>query len=225
MSAILKNVFKSCPGPLHNGENLPLNKFSKSSSSPDNRSKLCIECQKKELEDMPLKEKKRRGCPPGGWKKKETLPEKQDVIDQTMAETRSPSKPLPEISKEKPKAMPEAGANPESSKFDLSGFQAVTKKDIIPIKHTVTFRDKSISFSSSLFLGPKEYTSTDIKTNKGVIVFELKEAGGEFALLDHRKRKDINSTYLVDFLQVVKGKYSADVWDNLVRVEVKTCQS
>lgn len=223
--SIVKKVFKPCPGPLHNGENLPLDKFSKSSVTVDGRSKICIECQKKELEEMPKKEKKTRGCPPGGWPKKE----KPNIADWMEGKIDHPSKPLPEISKKEPELMPESSPSKNTPlKFDLSKFKKITFDRRVLGEPMIRIGKKNeISFN---VCASNEYKLMECKsfdvymdktTGKTAIVFiPRNDTDGTFKAQHQPSYCYFNSIKLVRELSVPAGRYPVSRVDGALVVEV-----
>lgn len=226
MSNILNKVFKPCPGPLHNGESLPLNKFSKPTASVDGRSKLCIECQKKELADMPKKEKKTRGCPPGGWPKKE----KPNIADWMEGKIDHPSKPCAEIQKDTPAPMPESRPTQNSPlKFDLSKFKKIEIETRITEVPTVRIGTRDVSFNTaaSRDFGLMKFTGLDVyvgplRGNKKQIVFILRsDAGATFKLHQTKGYCMFTNRTLLDKINVKTGKYPVQMVDGALIAEVE----
>lgn len=99
-------VNKHCPGCCEPGETIPIKEFTRSTVTSDGRSKLCIDCQKLKLQDLPAKEEKPK-------QKEQPLPVETTIKSNHKnikawidGKIDHPSKPLPEISAKKEKVIP-----------------------------------------------------------------------------------------------------------------------
>ncbi len=161
-------INKHCPGCCEPGETLPVQEFRRDKTRNDGRAELCISCEEMKFEKTslhepvpkqavpPVAEKKRRGCQPGGWPKKNSP---------------DSAKPCTEIQTNKPESTPEPGASKNTPlKFDLSTFEKITTERRIPEKPMIRIgKDNEVAFlmQAVKFFRLDKCQSLDVYVNRG----------------------------------------------------------